>query len=301
MADQSASLDIAVREPRVEEAPPLRDIQGPAPTVIEPSRGWRFLNLRELWRYRELGYFLCWRDVKVRYKQTVLGVAWAVIQPLLSMVVFTLFFGRWAGLERGMETPYPIFVLAGLVPWALFSQSLSRSSQSVVSSANLVTKVYFPRLLIPTAATGACLVDFAIGVLILAGMMAAYGVVPSVAVLLLPAFILLVLVAAVGVGALISALNVAYRDFRYAVPFIVQTWMFLTPVIYPVSVMPERWRWLLALNPMTGALKGFRACLIPEVAFDWPNIGLSAAVAVISFVFGLAFFRRVERRFADII
>lgn len=275
---------------------------GGAPcTVIEPQHGWRLVDFHELWRCRELAYFLCWRDIKVRYKQTALGVLWAVIQPLLTVVVFTVLFGRLTGLQRQMSSPYEIFVLAGLLPWTLFSQALARSSQSVVSSANLVTKVYFPRILIPMAATGACLVDFTIAGVILALLMVCYGVAVSASLLLFPIFVLLAFVAALGVGIFISALNVAYRDFKYVVPFTIQIWMFLTPVIYPVKIIPEKWRWLLALNPMLGAINGCRACLIPEFTFDWGHIGLSAGVATGALVSGVAYFRRVERTFADII
>ncbi len=302
MADQTITMEVpAVGDRPADGIPPAGAHDTLPCTVIERRRGWQLINLREVWRYRELAYFLCWRDIKVRYKQTVLGLTWTVIQPLLSMVVFTLFLGRGAGLQEGMATPYQVFVLAGLVPWTLFSQSLSRSSQSIVASANLVTKVYFPRILIPTAATGACLLDFGVGAVILGVVTTCYGVMPSIRLLMLPIFVLLALIAALGVGTLISALNVAYRDFRYAVPFVVQTWMFLTPVLYPDTIVPERWRWLLALNPMTGAISGCRACVIPEFAFDWPIIGVSAGVALAFFVLGLAFFRRVERRFADII
>ncbi len=303
-AEVSPIEAVSVTERQVSGPPsPRQDSVAELPcTVIEPRRGWQLINFKELWRYRELAYFLCWRDIKVRYKQTVLGVLWAVIQPLLTMVVFTAFFGGLAKLQERMDSPYEIFVLAGLVPWTLFSQSLSRSSQSVVGSANLVTKVYFPRILIPTAATGACLVDFGIASVILVVMMVCYGVVPSANMLMLPLFILLALVAALGIGTFISALNVAYRDFRHAIPFIVQIWLFVTPVIYPVKIVPERWRWLLALNPMTGAINGCRACILPEeFSFDWRNIAISAAVALASLLVGIAYFRRVERRFADII
>jgi len=269
-------------------------------TIIAPHR-WQPFALLTLWRFRELAYFLCWRDIKVRYKQTLLGMLWAVIQPLLTMVVFTVFFGRLAGLQERMESPYAIFVLAGQLPWLLFAQSLSRSSQSVIGSANLVTKVYFPRMIIPISASSACIIDFAIAAVILAVMMPCYGVAFTAKALLFPVFVLMAFVCALGVGIFISALNVAYRDFRYVVPFVIHIWLFVTPVIYPVKIVPERWRWLLALNPMSGAVSGFRASILQEFPFDWGHIGIGAAVAVVVLFLGMAYFRRVERRFADII
>jgi lipopolysaccharide transport system permease protein len=270
-------------------------------TIIEPSKGWIAINWKDLWQYRELLYFLTWRDIKVRYKQTVLGALWAIIQPFMSMVVFTVFFGQLGGLNKFTGgVPYPIFVYAGLLPWTLFAQSLGRSSDSVVGSANLITKVYFPRLIMPAAAMGACLVDFAFSLIVLIGMMVWYGVPPSSAMLLLPVFVLLTAVAALGIGTLISALNVSYRDFRYVVPFMIQLWMFITPVIYPVTIVPEKWRWLLALNPMTGITSGCRASLL-NGSFDWPSIGISSLVALAAFALGTIYFRRVERAFADIV
>ncbi len=269
-------------------------------TIIAPRR-WQPFALLTLWRFRELAYLLCWRDIKVRYKQTLLGMLWAVIQPLLLMVVFTVFFGKLAGLQKHMESPYAIFVFAGQLPWLLFAQSLGRSSQSVIGSANLVTKVYFPRMLIPISASGACVIDFAIAAVILAVMMPYYAVAFTANILLLPVFVLMAFVCALGVGIFVSALNVAYRDFRYVVPFMINIWFFVTPVVLPVKVVPERWRWLLALNPMYGAVTGFRACILEEFHFDWGNIGIGAAVTVVTLFLGMAYFRRVERRFADII
>jgi lipopolysaccharide transport system permease protein len=281
---------------------PFADAAAELPlTVIERRPGWRLIDFRELWRYRDLFLFLTWRDISVRYKQTVLGALWAIIQPFMAMIVFSVFFGRLGGLDKQTgSVPYPIFVYAGLLPWTLFSQALGRSSESVVGSSNLITKVYFPRLVIPTAATGACLVDFAISFLVLIGMMVYYGIVPHAGVLMLPVFVVLVVVSALGVGTFVSALNVSYRDFRYVIPFMIQIWMFATPVIYPVTIVPERWRWVLSLNPMAGVIDGCRASIL-GTPFDWPNIGLSALVAIVFFVFGLFYFRRVERRFADII
>ncbi len=270
-------------------------------TIIEPSRGWRAVNWREIWKYRELLYFLTWRDVKVRYKQTLLGALWAILQPFMSMVVFTIFFGRLAGLENKTGgVPYPLFVYAGLLPWTLFSQSLGRCSESVVGSSNLVTKVYFPRLIIPLASTGSCLVDFACAFLVLAGMMAWYGVGGGLYVLWLPVFVLLSVMAAVGIGSFVAAVNVAYRDFRYIVPFMVQIWMFVTPVIYPVSIVPEKWRWLLALNPMTGVIEGCRTSIL-GVPYCLSDGVLSISIALAAFAAGVTYFRKVERRFADVV
>lgn len=273
----------------------------PPLTVIEPTKGWIAINWRDLWQYRELLYFLTWRDVKVRYKQTVLGALWAILQPFLNMVVFTIFFGRLAGLDKQTgNTPYPIFVYAGLLPWSLFSQSLSRSSESVVNSAHLITKVYFPRLILPIAATGACLVDFCCAFVVLLGMMLWYGVGVAPGFLLLPGFIVLVIMAALGIGSFISALNVSFRDFRYVIPFAIQLWMFVTPVIYPVTIVPEKWRWVIALNPMAGLIEGCRSCIL-GTPFDLTDIGISLCVVVACLFVGLAYFRRGERQFADII
>jgi lipopolysaccharide transport system permease protein len=274
-----------------------------APLIIEPSHGWRSVNLRELWRYREILYFLIWRDVKVRYKQTVLGVAWAILQPLLTMVVFTIFFGKLAGIDqRTGGLPYPVFVFAGLLPWTFFASSLTNGSQSIITSQNLITKVYFPRLLVPLSAIGAGLVDFLIAFGILLAMMLWYGVVPGPSVLLLPLIVGFILLAATAAGALLAALTVAYRDFRYVVPFLVQIWMFITPVIYPTTLVPGRWRWVLALNPMAGLIEAFRYCLLGE-AMDWPLDAflISAAVTLGVLAASLAYFRRIERRFADIV
>ncbi len=276
------------------------EADAPAVTVIEPRRGWHLLDVRELWRYRDLLLFLTWRDVAVRYKQTVLGVLWAILQPVLGMVVFTVFFGHVAGLSKQVEIPYPIFVYAGLLPWTLFAQAVTRSSQSLVGSARLVTKVYFPRIIIPFAATGACLVDFAVASSIIALMIAfspAVGL--SRTVLLTPVLLALTLMAALGVGTLISALNVAYRDFRHAVPFMMQLWMFATPAIY-ARRLPERWQWLAAINPMNALIDGWRACVLGG-AIEWRAVAVSAALLSVVLIVALAYFRRAERWFADII
>lgn len=268
-------------------------------TVIEPSRGWRSLNLRELWAYRELLWVLTERDIKVRYKQTVLGAAWAVIQPLMLMVVFSVFFGKLAKMPSD-GLPYPIFAYCALLPWTFFTNALSSSAGSVVGSANLISKVYFPRLIVPLASIGSWLVDFAIAAVILLGLMLYYGIDWSWGLLAVPLLVLAVLFVALGVGTLLAALTVAYRDFRYVIPFLLQFWMFATPVVYPASLVPERWQWILHLNPMSGLVEGFRAAFLGR-PFDVAAIGVSLVVAVVLFTVGVAYFEKVERRFADII
>lgn len=267
--------------------------------VIEPPRGWIAVNWRELWDYRELLFFLTWRDVAVRYKQTVLGVLWAVLQPFVRLVVFSAVFGRVAKMDSE-GFPYPIFLYAGLLPWQFFAEALNRSSQSVVASAQMVQKVYFPRLIIPFASIGACLVDFAISFVILAALMIYYGLTPSWAsAMVIPLVGLTVLVAA-GVGVLLSALSVAYRDVRYVVPFVTQIWMFLTPVIYPVRFVPSKWQWLLMLNPMSGLVDAYRAALLGK-PFAWPSLAVSAGIAFTVFFLSLLYFRKLEVRFADVV
>jgi lipopolysaccharide transport system permease protein len=272
--------------------------------VIEPSRGWLNLQLRAVWQYRELLYFLVWRDLKVRYKQTALGTAWIVLQPVASMVVFSFLFGGLLKVPSG-GVPYPIFAYAALLPWNYFAQSLTRSSTSVVQSANLITKVYFPRLIIPTAGVLSGLVDFAISFVVLAVLMVVYRVTPTWATVLLPAFLLLAMLTALGFGLWLSALNVQYRDVNHLVPFIVQIWMYVTPVIYGSNLIPERFRFLLGLNPMTGVVEGFRWALLGSQLADaqppGPIFALSIAITVIVLVSGAIFFRRTERSFADII
>jgi lipopolysaccharide transport system permease protein len=267
--------------------------------VIRPRR--RFsLNLDDLWEYRELLYFLVWRDVKVRYKQTAIGAAWAVLQPVLAMVVFTLIFGR-VELFRPDDVPYPVFVYSGLLVWLYFSAAIGQSSTSVVGNSSLVTKVYFPRLIIPLAAVVAPLVDFVIAFGVLVALMGVYGIVPSWEVGVLPAFMLLTLLTGLGLGLWLSALNVRYRDVPHAIPFLTQLWMFATPIIYPVTLIPEGYRWLLALNPMTGVIEGFRWALVGAEAPGASVLGTSVAVAAVLTVSGLLYFRRVERGFADVI
>jgi lipopolysaccharide transport system permease protein len=269
----------------------------PSVIVIRPSRGWVSLRLNELWEYRELLYFLVWRDIKVRYKQTVLGAAWAIIQPFSTMVVFSLFFGRLAGVPSD-GLPYPIFSYAALLPWNYFAHSLSEASNSLVGSANLIRKVYFPRLVIPLSSVLSGLVDFGIAFSVLLGMMVHFSVRPMWGILLLPLLLLLALVTALGVGLWLSALNVKYRDVRYAIPFLTQFWMFATPVAYPSSLLSEPWRTLYGLNPMAGVVEGFRWALLgtqPPSAM----ITVSALVAVLLLVSGAFYFRQVEKTFAD--
>jgi lipopolysaccharide transport system permease protein len=269
-------------------------------TVIERSSGWPSLRLDELREARELLYFLTWRDVKVRYKQTALGVTWAVLQPLLTVVVFTLFFNRVANISSG-TIPYPVFSLAGLVPWLFFVGALTLSSASLVASANLLTKVYFPRLVIPIATTLTGLPDFLIGFALLLIVMAAYGVAPAVWIVLLPLIFLIVLAAALGVSFWLSALNVTYRDVRYIVPIAAQLWLLATPIAYPVSGLHSPWNVLLGLNPMAGAVDAFRWALVGGPAPPAGMVALSAAVALALFVGGAYYFRGMERRFADVI
>ena len=267
--------------------------------IIEPTRGRIGLNLRDLWEYRELLYFLTWRDIKVRYKQTALGAAWAIIQPFFSMVVFSLFFGKLAKIPSD-GVPYPIFNYAGLLPWQYFAYSLSQSSNSLVGSANLIRKVYFPRLVIPLSASLGGLVDFGVAFTVLLGMMFYYGVRPTLGVLLLPFFILLAMVTSLGVGLWLSALNVEYRDIKYIIPFLTQFWMFATPVVYPSSLLSEPWRTLYGLNPMVGVVEGFRWALLGTRP-PGPMLLVSTGIAVIIFVSGLVYFRRMERTFADVV
>lgn len=269
-------------------------------TAITASKGWAPVRLGELWDYRELLYFLVWREIKVRYKQTALGVAWAVLQPVLTMVVFSIVFGRLAGLPSE-GVPYPIFTFCALLPWQLFSLSLTQASNSVVANQALITKVYFPRVLVPLASIGVGIVDFVVAFAVLLGMMAFYGIVPGVALLTVPLWALLAVFAALAMALWLSALNVRYRDVRYALPFLAQVWLFATPVAYATSIVPEEWRGLYALNPMVGVVDGFRWALLglnepPDV-----TVAVSSGVTLLAFITGLMYFRRTERTFADII
>lgn len=269
-------------------------------TRIRPSRGWVSLRLGELVEYRELLYFLVWRDIKVRYKQTALGASWAVIQPFFTMVVFSVFFGNLAKVPSD-GVPYPIFSFTALVPWTFFVNALTQSSNSLVGSANLIKKVYFPRLAIPIAAVVGGVVDFAIAFVMLVGLMAWYGMTPTVAALWLPLFMLLALVTSLGVGLWLSALNVKYRDVKYIVPFLTQIWMYATPVAYPSSLLGEPWRTVYGVNPMAGVVEGFRWALLGSGERPGAMVGVSAAAALLLLVSGAFYFRRMEKSFADVV
>jgi lipopolysaccharide transport system permease protein len=269
-------------------------------SVIRPSTGFLKLNLGEVWRYRELLYFLVWRDIKVRYKQTALGAAWAVLQPVMTMVVFSIFFGRLAKVPSD-GIPYPIFAFAALLPWQLFAFALSESSNSLVSNQNLITKVYFPRLVVPMSSVLAGLVDFAIAFVVLLGMMLYYGIVPTRAIVVLPLFVLLAVMTALSVGLWLSALNVKFRDVRYTIPFLTQLWMFATPVAYPSSLVPQRWRALYGLNPMAGVVEGFRWVLLGKTVGPGPLLWVSIGAVFVLLAGGLIYFRRTESTFADIV
>jgi len=269
-------------------------------TRIRPPRGLAAIDLRELWEYRELLYFLVWRDVKVRYKQTVIGVAWAVLQPFLTMVVFTIVFGQLVHVSTG-QIPYPVFAYVALLPWTFFAGAISRSGNSLVYDANLISKIYFPRLLLPLAANLSNLVDFAMAFVILIGMMLFLGVVPQASILTLPFFLLLAILTSFSVGLWLSALNVKYRDINYVIPFLVQIWLFVTPVAYPTTVVPERWRLLYSLNPMVGVVEGFRWALLGQQNISWDLMFLSVLLILVLFITGLFYFRRVEFEFADVV
>jgi lipopolysaccharide transport system permease protein len=274
---------------------------GDVPVVrVQPSRGWISLDLGELWSYRELIYFLIWRDVKVRYKQTALGIAWAIIQPVTTMVIFTLFFGRLAKIPSD-GVPYPLFTLVALVPWDLFSNGLSRVSNSLVDSSNVIKKVYFPRLVVPLGALCSCLVDFALSFVLLLSMMVYYGVHPTAALVLFPLFVLLTLITCLGTGLWLSALNVQYRDVRYVVPFMVQLWLFATPIVYPSSLLGEPWRTLYGINPMVGVIEGSRWALLNTRTAPGPMVVVSTVAAFALLVSGAFYFRRMERMFADVV
>ncbi len=268
-------------------------------TTIEPPTGWRMLDFREIWAYRELFWVLASRDVKVRYRQTVLGAAWAIIRPVMSMVVFSGVFGVLAKLPSD-GLPYPIFVYAGLLPWTFFAGAVGACGNSLVGSGHLVSKVYFPRLIIPIAAVGTHLVDLAIATSVLLLMMLYFGQVWSVNLLWAPVLLVLLILAVLGIGMCFAALTVSYRDVAHVIPFLLQLWLFLTPVVYPLSMVPEQWRWLARLNPMTGIVEGFRACFLGR-PFDWAALGFSVSVTLVALIAGIAYFERVERRFADVI
>jgi lipopolysaccharide transport system permease protein len=267
---------------------------------IAPSTGWVSLKLHELWEYRELLYFLIWRDIKVRYKQTVLGVAWAIIQPFFTMVVFSVFFGRLAKIPSD-GVPYPVFSYAALVPWTFFAHGLTQASNSIVGSSNLIKKIYFPRLAVPISSVTSGIVDFALAFTVLLGMMLYYGIVPTINLLWTPLLLLLALVTSLGVGLWLSAMNVQFRDVRYTVPFLTQLWLFATPVAYPSSLLPEPWRTLYGLNPMVGVVEGFRWALLGTDTAPGPIIIVSALISLALLVGGAFYFRHLERTFADLV
>jgi lipopolysaccharide transport system permease protein len=267
--------------------------------VIEPSRTWVAVGLRGVWAYRELLYFLIWRDLKVRYKQTVLGLMWVVVQPLLTTVVFTVFLGALARVPSD-QVPYPLFAYAGLLPWTFFANSVTNSGNSLVGNAHLLTKVYFPRLIIPAAAVGGRLVDFSVSFIVLAGMMLFYGVSVGWAVLMVAPLVILLTLLSLGFGLWASAMNVKYRDVGIALPVLIQLWMFVSPVVYPSSLVPERWQWLYALNPVAGIIEGFRSALFGR-EFDWAALASSAGVTLALLIYSAYAFKSMERDFADLV
>jgi lipopolysaccharide transport system permease protein len=267
--------------------------------LIEPTRGWVPLRLRELWKYRELLLFLCWRDIKVRYKQTVLGAAWAIIQPVFTMVVFSVFFGRLAKVPSD-GLPYPIFAYAALVPWTFFATVLAQSSDSMVNGSHLIKKIYFPRLLLPLASVVVALIDFVVAFFVLLGMMYWFHIFPGLNVILVLPLLLLTITTALGAGLWLSALNVQYRDVKYTMSFLVQFWLLATPIAYPSSLLTEPWRTLYGINPMAGVVEGFRCALLNAPA-PGPIIWVSALVSLVIFVSGAFYFRRMEKTFADVI
>src|SRR6266446_1233255 len=284
-ASVATSLERLVAEPTV---------------VIQPSRGLLHLDLGAVWQYRELLYFLIWRDVKVRYKQTVIGVGWAIIQPVMSMVIFTVIFGNFARIPSD-GLPYPLFAYAAILPWSYFSQAIARSGASLVGDANLISKVFFPRVIVPLSSALAPLVDFALAFVVLLGMMAWFGIAPTPAVIAVPLLLFLALLTALAVGLWLSALNVRYRDVGHTIPFLVPLWMFASPVVYPLSLVPEKWRFLYSLNPMAGVIEGFRWALLGKAS---PDLAVTTAtsVMVVALLFGgLVYFKHTERTFADVI
>jgi lipopolysaccharide transport system permease protein len=267
--------------------------------IREPSKGFS-LKLKELVEFHELIYFLTWRDLKVRYKQTALGVVWAILQPFLTMVVFTIFFGRLAKIPSD-GVPYPIFSYAALLPWQLFANGVTNSSNSLVNNSNLITKIYFPRLIMPISSVGGGLIDFCVAFLVLIGMMFYYGITPTLSILTLPFFILLAIATSFSVSLWLSAINVKYRDVRYTIPFLTQIWLFLTPIAYPSSLVPEKWSLIYGLNPMAGVVEGFRWALLGQSNQNWYLISASVLIVIVLLIGGLIYFKRMERTFADII
>lgn len=296
----------AISQPNLDELPKQKSAASVADSlpekpivVIEPSKSWVALNLSDLWHYRDLLYILMMRDIKVRYKQTALGAAWAIIQPLFTMLIFTLFFGRLAGMPSD-GIPYPLFAYAGLLPWTFFSNAITNSGNSLVGSSNLITKVYFPRMIIPIAAVGSGLLDFLIAFALLVLLMFYYGIGLSLNILMLPVLVILTSLLAIGVGMWMSALNVKYRDVRYALPFLVQIGLFATPIIYPASLVPEKYRWLLWLNPVAGQIEAYRSAFFGK-PFDWLALAISALLTLIILFYAAFTFKRMEKSFADLI
>jgi lipopolysaccharide transport system permease protein len=296
----TATIQAAQASTAMLSSPPAHNLPDRPLIIIEPSKAQSTLSLRELWAYRELLYFLTWRDVKVRYKQTVLGAAWAILQPVFMMLIFSLFFGRLDSVRAGLNLPYPLFVFAGLVPWTFFANSVSASSNSLVGSAGLITKVYFPRLLVPLSAVAAGFVDFVLAFVVLVGMLIYYGVSLTMSMAMLPVLIVLTYLFALGVGTWMSALNVKYRDIRFVLPFLIQLWLFVSSVIVPSTTLPEKWRWLLLANPMSGIIEGYRSALF-GYPFNWGALSISAAITCAVLVYAVFSFRRTEKTFADII
>ena len=301
MSESITDAPTSLNPPAISHAPIQPTLPDEPLVVIQPSKSWVALNLRDVWAYRELLYFLAWRDVKVRYKQTALGVAWAILQPLLTMLISSLIFGRLGGFgSRSGGIPYPIFVYAGLLPWTFFSNAIISSGNSLVGSANLITKVYFPRMIIPGAAVIAGLVDFFIAFVLLIALMLYYRLDLTWNLLLFPVLVILTALLATGVGMWLSALNVKYRDIRFALPFMVQFWMFLSPVFYPSNVLPAKYRWAFALNPLTGMIDAYRSSLFGQPV-NWAGLGISSLITIAILVYGSYTFRRMEKTFADIV
>jgi lipopolysaccharide transport system permease protein len=274
-------------------------LNDPTWSSIRPQTGWHVVDLREVWAYRDLLLTLTLKDVKVRYKQTVIGAAWAVFQPLIMMMIFTIIFGRLARIPSD-GYPYPIFVFAALLPWMFFANAISTSGNSLVSSSQLVSKIYFPRIIIPMSSIGVCLVDFTISTLVLLVLMIIFGVSWTTQLLMIPVVMFGVIMCAVGIGALLSALTVSYRDLRFVIPFAVQIWMFLSPVVFGVRFIPDDYRWLILVNPMTGYIEGFRSAVLGS-SIDWFALGISFFLSLVLLMLGSIYFRKVERRFADVI
>jgi lipopolysaccharide transport system permease protein len=283
-----------------EQSIPVAAVRRPV-RRIQPSRGLLRLDVAELWRFRELLYFLVWRDVKARYKQTLLGASWAILRPLVSMLVFAVILGKLAGIDSGSDVPYPLFLFSGLLLWLYFASALSSGAASLVGNASIVGKAYFPRLYIPAAAVVAPLVDLALAAVVLAGLFAWYGELPGWQIVLLPAFLALTVLIVLGAATWLAALNVRYRDVTFVLPFATQLLLFLTPVLYPVTLVPERWHWLLALNPLTGVTTGFRWSLVGGAAPPWDAVAASAAAAVLLVAASVVYFTRADRTFADLI